>query len=85
MSITKMDPPVTTNHRTYELLAEELIGRFPERAVRRLNNIKRRKEREKYKSYEKENELSWHTEWERKREARAKERQRKIWWNQDET
>jgi len=74
MSITKMDHLVTTDARTYELLANELIGHFPVRVARRLNNTKTRKV--KHIAQEEHSE-DWYTSWERNRETRPPTWERK--------
>ena len=70
----------TTDARTYELLANELIGHFPVRVARRLNNTKSnkvKKMREKGDEISETRNADWHTSWERNREARPETRERK--------
>ena len=69
-----MATPKRIQNQTYELLARELIDRFPEREERRRNNTKRRQ----FKKEHYEEKQDWSSSWERQREIRAKERQRRF-------
>ena len=69
---SKMGIHTTTNHQTYELLANELIDHFPARVARRLNNTKTRKVK-----HIAQEDKDWYTSWERQREVRSETWERK--------